>query len=223
MDAGHLSGRRVDGLYLCPRSKNPTRGADGIRMESVHPCSLLEATLRASRPKWEVQCTLSPPRVARHGCVETLEAVEAMPLPGPAQWQRRHCQQRDLLSVPQPGGNVVAAWLRDCRSHISEQTGDLYRGRYPCTYRPSSGGGRWPGLIPIPHGKLHSICARIMGFTCPSQLLYRGSGSYLAVMGEERCVCQRHVPALAQVVEAPFVGGFSPVGQSPLSKTPSAG
>lgn len=141
MDAGHLSGRRVDGLYLCPRSKNPTCGADGIRMESVHPCPLLEATLRASRPKWEVQCTLSPPRVARHGCVETLEAVEAMPLPGPAQWQRRHCQQRDLLSVPQPGGNVVAAWLRDCRSHISEQTGDLYRGRYPCTYRPSSGGG----------------------------------------------------------------------------------
>lgn len=53
---------------------------------------------------------------------------------------------------------MAARWSRDCRSHISEQTGDLYNGRQKVPRCRAPASGHWPGPIPIPHGKLHWVC-----------------------------------------------------------------
>lgn len=137
-----LSGGQLDGLYLCPRrnGKNPLAVLTGSGWNhwAIHPCSLLKAPFVVPPRMGSPKCTTSS-RTA--WLRQNIGSCRGLPLPGPAQWQRQHCQLSEHVISAAGRDGVVSGWSRDCRSHISEQTGDLYNGRRKVpTYRAPAGG-----------------------------------------------------------------------------------
>jgi hypothetical protein len=130
-----LSGRRLDGLYLCPRpKKKPTPVLTGSGWnQSIHvPCLKY---LSCFRPMWEVK--MQPP--PSHSMVASKhDAVEAMSLAGLPNRNTRIANKATCFLCRWKNG--WAGWSRDCRSHISEagrtngrNPKSPFINKYPCT------------------------------------------------------------------------------------------